>query len=122
MPATLDYPALSLPPRIRDLASSQIGLVADLGRDDPDVVKLWIGEGDLPTPPFVIDAATAAMKAGHTRYTYSVGLPALRRSLSAYHQRHWGVNLPPERFAVTSGGMNAIMQACQAILRGSSCR
>lgn len=116
MPTPLDGAGRSLPPRIRDLASSQIGLVADLGRDDPDVVKLWIGEGDLPTPPFIVDAATAAMKAGHTRYTYSVGLPALRRSLSAYHLRHWGVNLPPERFAVTSGGMNAIMQACQAIL------
>lgn len=106
----------TLPPRVRDIGTSQIGLVADLGRDDPDVVKLWIGEGDLPTPPFIVAAAHAAMVAGHTRYTYSLGLPALRQALSAYHQRHWGVDISAERFAITSGGMNAIMQAVQALM------
>jgi hypothetical protein len=40
----------TLPTRVREIGTSQIGLVADLGRDDPDVIKLWIGEGDLPTP------------------------------------------------------------------------
>ena len=40
----------------------QIGLVADRGRDDPDVVKLWIGEGDLPTPDFITEAAARAMR------------------------------------------------------------
>ena len=106
----------TLPARINGIGTSQIGLVADLGRDDPGVVKLWIGEGDLPTPPFIIEAANAAMLAGHTRYTYSLGLPALREALSAYHRRHWGVDVPANRFAITAGGMNAVMQAAQALL------
>ncbi|WP_245476041.1 pyridoxal phosphate-dependent aminotransferase [Mesorhizobium sp. M7A.F.Ca.US.006.01.1.1] len=105
-----------LPHRVQELSSSQIGLVADLGRDDPSVIKLWIGEGDLPTPPFIIDAARVAMEAGHTRYTYALGLPELREALSAYHNRHWGVNIPANRFAITAGGMNAIMQTAQALL------
>ena len=108
--------AADLSPRVRGIGTSQIGLVADRGRDDPDVVKLWIGEGDLPTPPFIVEAAHAAMQAGHTRYTTSLGLPRLRDALSAYHARHWDVDVPAERFAVTSGGMNAIMQAAQALL------
>lgn len=108
--------AETLPARIHAIGTSQIGLVADLGRDDPDVVKLWIGEGDLPSPHFVVEAAHAAMLAGHTRYTYSLGLPALRQALSAYHQRHWGVDVPASRFAITAGGMNAIMQAAQALI------
>lgn len=108
--------AETLPARVRGLGTSQIGMVADLGRDDPDVVKLWIGEGDLPTPPFVVEAAHAAMLAGHTRYTYSLGLPALRQALSAYHRRHWGVDVAASRFAITAGGMNAIMQAAQALI------
>jgi aspartate/methionine/tyrosine aminotransferase len=95
---------------------SRITGLADLARDDPAVIKLWIGEGDLPTPSFIRDAATAALDAGATRYTYSLGLPALREALSDYHARHWRVEVPPERFAVTVGGMNAIMQACQAVL------
>ncbi|WP_203075295.1 pyridoxal phosphate-dependent aminotransferase [Falsiroseomonas ponticola] len=105
-----------LPARIQGVGTSQIGLVADRGRDDPEVVKLWIGEGDLPTPDFVVEAAHRAMLAGETRYTYSRGIPALHRALSDYHRRHWGVEVAPERFAITAGGMNAIMQACQALL------
>ncbi|KMO31672.1 aminotransferase class I/II [Methylobacterium variabile] len=106
----------ALSARMRGVGTSQIGLVADRGRDDPEVVKLWIGEGDLPTPPFIVEAAHQAMLAGHTRYATSLGLPRLREALSAYHARHWGVEVPPERFAVTAGGMNAIMQAAQALL------
>jgi aspartate/methionine/tyrosine aminotransferase len=106
----------TMPARVRGIGTSQIGLVADLGRDDPDVVKLWIGEGDLPTPPFIVEAAHAAMQAGHTRYTYSLGLPALRQALSAYYQRHWGTDVPANRFAITAGGMNAIMQVAQALM------
>jgi aspartate/methionine/tyrosine aminotransferase len=106
----------TLPERIRGVGTSQIGLVADKGRDDPEVVKLWIGEGDLPTPDFVVEAAHRAMLAGETRYTYSRGLPRLHQALSDYHRRHWGVEVSPERFTITSGGMNAIMQACQALI------
>ncbi len=80
------------------------------------MVKLWIGEGDLPTPPFIVEAAHKAMLAGHTRYATSLGIPRLREALSAYHARHWGVEIPADRFAVTAGGMNAIMQAAQALL------
>ena len=108
--------AATLPARIQGVGTSQIGMVADRGRHDPDVIKLWIGEGDLPTPPFVIEAAHKAMLAGETRYTYSRGIPALHQALSDYHRRHWGVEVAPERFALTAGGMNAIMQACQALL------
>ncbi len=116
----MDQPAADLtqilPARIQGVGTSQIGMVADRGRDDPDVVKLWIGEGDLPTPPFVVEAAHRAMLAGETRYTYSRGIPALHKALSDYHRRHWGVEVDPTRFAITAGGMNAIMQACQALL------
>ena len=108
--------AETLPDRVQQIGFSQIGMVADLGRDDPDVVKLWIGEGDLPTPPFIVEAAHKAMEAGHTRYTYSRGVPALHQALSAYHQRHWGVDIAPNRFTITAGGMNAIMQVAQALL------
>jgi aspartate/methionine/tyrosine aminotransferase len=108
--------AETLPTRIQGVGTSQIGMVADRGRDDPDVIKLWIGEGDLPTPPFIVEAAHQAMRAGETRYTYSRGIPALHQALADYHRRHWGVEVAPARFAITAGGMNAIMQACQALL------
>ena len=106
----------TLDERIRALGVNQIAEIADLAREDPAVITLWIGEGDLPTPPFVVEAAAAAMRAGHTRYTYALGLPALRQALSDYHRRHWGVEVPASRFTITTGGMNAIMQGLQAVL------
>ncbi|MCQ4160120.1 pyridoxal phosphate-dependent aminotransferase [Roseomonas sp. GC11] len=109
-------PLDDLPERIRGLAINQIAEIADLAREDPAVIKLWIGEGDLPTPPFVVEAAAEAMRAGHTRYTYALGLPRLREALAAYHRRHWGVEVAESRFTITTGGMNAIMQGLQAIL------
>ena len=108
--------ATDLPRRILDLGVSQITEIADLARDDPAVIKLWFGEGDLPTPDFVTEAAAAALRDGQTRYTGSLGLPRLRQALADYHARHWRVAVEPDRFAVTTGGMNAIMQAFQAIL------
>ncbi|MFC0409316.1 pyridoxal phosphate-dependent aminotransferase [Roseomonas elaeocarpi] len=108
--------AFELPQRIKDLGSSQIAEIADLAREDPDVIKLWIGEGDLASPEPVVEAAYAAMRAGQTRYTYSLGLPKLREALSDYHRRHWDVEVAPSRFSITSGGMNAVMQAFQAVL------
>lgn len=113
---TRHAPPDDLPERIRALAVNQIAEIADLGRDDPEVIKLWIGEGDLPTPPFIVEAAAAAMREGQTRYTYALGLPRLRQALSDYHRRHWGVEVPAGRFTVTAGGMNAIMQGLQAVL------
>ncbi|MDT8329667.1 pyridoxal phosphate-dependent aminotransferase [Roseomonas gilardii] len=115
-PETLTDLSETLPERVRGLGSSQIAEVADLAREDPAVIKLWIGEGDLPTPDFVTEAVVQALREGHTRYTYSLGLPRLRQALADYHRRHWGVEVAPSRFSVTSGGMNAVMQAFQAVL------
>src|SRR5262245_25758563 len=42
------------------------------------VIALTQGEPDFPTPPNVIEAATRAMHAGHTRYTPTAGVPELR--------------------------------------------
>lgn len=109
-------PRDSLPDRIRDLAPNEIAEVAYLGFEDPEVIKLWVGEGDLPTPAFITEAAHKAMVDGHTRYTWSTGLPRLRQALADYHHRHWGVAVAPDRFTVTAGGINALMQAMQAIL------
>ncbi|UIJ91613.1 aminotransferase class I/II-fold pyridoxal phosphate-dependent enzyme [Sinorhizobium meliloti] len=104
------------PERISGIELNQICDIADLAREDPTVIKLWIGEGDLPTPNFIREAAVAALSAGHTRYTYALGVPTLREALDRYHKRHWNVDVGPERFSITAGGVQAIMQAFQAVL------
>ena len=74
--------------RVRDvicnLPASRIAQVSALGFGDPAVIPLWYGEGDLPTPAFIGDAATAALQSGHTFNTYKAGLPELRGAIAAY--------------------------------------
>ena len=67
---------------VRSLPISRIAEVSALGMDDPEVVPLWYGEGDLPTPAFIADAASAALRAGHTFYTHKAGLPELRATIA----------------------------------------
>ncbi|MEM7126903.1 MAG: pyridoxal phosphate-dependent aminotransferase [Chloroflexota bacterium] len=106
----------NLPEHVRHIEVNQIADIANLARNDPNVIKLWIGEPDLPTPSFIIDATIESMRSGETRYTYSRGLPDLHDALVRYHQRHWQVEIDATRFSSTIGGMNAIMQVFQSIL------
>ena len=111
MPLAVDHAC----ERIRAIPMSDIIEVVDLARDDPDVCKLWVGESDLPTPDFICDAAVRAMREGHTRYTYSRGIPSLREALAEYHSRLYRTPIHAERVSVTVGGMQAVMQAFQAV-------
>jgi aspartate/methionine/tyrosine aminotransferase len=102
---------MNLPIRqqIEELEDSKIVDVWRRGFDKPGTIMLGVGEGDLPTPKFIADAAYQSMLAGETFYTYKRGIPELRRALAKYHKRHWGVEIADERIAVTSAGMNAMV-------------
>jgi aspartate/methionine/tyrosine aminotransferase len=101
---------------IRDLPASRIAEVAALGIGDPDVIPLWYGEGDLPTPAFISDAASAALRAGHTFYTYKAGLPELRAAIAEYQTGLYGRQIAAQRQLVTSSGMTALMQVAEALI------
>lgn len=80
-----------------------------------EVIPLLAGEGHLPTPEFIREAANASLARGETFYTHQKGLPELREALKAYHLRHFDRDFPRERFIVTGSGMQAIQLAIQAI-------
>ncbi len=98
----------SLRPEARDAPESGIVEVFNYGRGREGLIPLWVGEGDLPTPAFISQAATQALSDGETFYTYQRGIPELRQALAAYHERHYGGSFTPERFFVVGGGMQAI--------------
>jgi aspartate/methionine/tyrosine aminotransferase len=95
----------------RDAPESGIVEVFNYGRGRPGLIPLWAGEGDLPTAPFIYEAAVKSLAGGETFYTYQRGLPELRAALARYHQRVFNQALPPERFLVTGSGMHAIQLA-----------
>jgi aspartate/methionine/tyrosine aminotransferase len=101
---------------IADIPTSRIGDVAAVGRGDPDVIPLWFGEGDLPTPRFICDAAERAMHAGETFYTWQRGIPELRQAIARYTGALYGIDCTPDRITVTGSGMQAIILTCQALI------
>lgn len=92
----------------REAPESGIVEVFNYGRTRPGLIPLWAGEGDLATPSFIAEAATRALAAGETFYTYQRGIPPLREALAAYHGRLYGRPFSPEEFFVTGSGMQAI--------------
>ena len=101
---------------IEALPASKIGEVSNVGFGDSSVVPLWFGEGDLPTPDFICEAASEALRRGETFYTFKSGIPPLRAALAAYLSRLHAKPVAPERVVVTSAGMSAIMLACQCLV------
>ena len=99
----------------RDAPESGIVEVFNHGRGRQGLIPLYVGEGDLPTPGFISDAATRSLAAGETFYTHQRGIPELRAALARYHERTYGKPFEPERFFVTIGGMQAIQTACRMV-------
>jgi aspartate aminotransferase len=101
---------------IEALPMSKIGEVSNVGFGDPSIVPLWFGEGDLPTPSFICEAAAEAMRRGETFYTFKRGIPPLREAIAAYLTRLHAKPVAADRVTVTSAGMSAIMLACQTLV------
>ena len=104
---------------VLNLEESMIRQVANAGMGRSDVLKFWFGESDEVTPAFIRDAAAASLQQGETFYAHNLGLPELRDAIAGYAT---ALRLPgaapivAERIAVTSGGVNALMLAVQALV------
>ena len=101
--------ALTAPAR----AAPESGIVEAMnyGRRRGNVIPLWAGEGDMPTPSFICEAATRGLAAGETFYTWQRGIPELREALARYHERLYGRAFAADAFFVTASGMHAIQIA-----------
>lgn len=100
---------------IVDLQESKIREVANAGMGRSDVLAFWFGESDEVTPDFIRQAAIDSLNAGETFYSHNLGLPELRAEIAAYMSGLHG-NVAADRIAVTSGGVNALMLAVQALV------
>ncbi|MEZ5814575.1 MAG: pyridoxal phosphate-dependent aminotransferase [Alphaproteobacteria bacterium] len=81
-----------------------------------DMITLGQGEGDSPTPDFIIRAAYKAMQDGCTGYGPTLGQMPLREALSDYYRRIYKLEIPSSRFFVTSSGSTAMHLSLAALL------
>ena len=100
---------------ILDLEESRIRQVANAGMGRSDVLAFWFGESDEVTPEVVRQAAIDSLHQGETFYAHNLGLPELRQSVAGYMSGLHGP-IGMDRIAITSGGVNALMLAFQALV------
>lgn len=80
------------------------------------IVHMEVGEPDFPTPPQVIEAAAEFIRGGQIFYTPALGIPALREAIARFYAERYGVNVSPERIAVTAGASGALLLALAVLL------
>ncbi len=84
----------SLPVYLQAEAKRRIAEVQSRG---VDVIDLGIGNPDLPTPDFIVEALyQAARDPRNHGYPNYYGIPELRQALARYYARRFGVSLDPE--------------------------
>ncbi len=102
-------------PAIEALPGSKIREVADAGLGRSDVLPFWFGESDEVTPEPIRQAAAESLARGETFYSHNLGLPELREGIARYGSGLHGP-IAPERIAVTSSGVTALMLAMQLLI------
>jgi aspartate/methionine/tyrosine aminotransferase len=105
----------ALRPEAREAPESGIVEVFNYGRGREGLIPMWAGEGDLPTPDFIYEAAIRSLREGETFYTAQRGIPEVRAALARYHERTYGRSFADERFFITGGGMQAIQIAARMV-------
>lgn len=91
-----------------------------LERAGRDIVFMVAGEPDFGTPAPVVEAVNRRLVGGHVHYTPSLGLPELRSAIADYYSSRFGLSLPVDRIAVTTGASGALLMALAATVEPDS--
>ena len=102
---------------VRDIPRSGIRDFFEIVQTMDDVISLGIGEPDFATPWHIREAAIYALEKGRTGYTSNLGLPRLRRAISDYVRKKFGLKYEPLSEVLVSVGVSeAIDLALRALL------
>ena len=88
----------------------------ELKEQGVDVIGLGAGEPDYNTPQHILDAAVLSMNEGHTKYTPSAGLPALKKAIIEKFERDQGLSYQPNEIIVANGAKHALYTLFQVLL------
>jgi aspartate aminotransferase len=97
---------------------SLFGRVAELRAAGRDIVGLVAGEPDFDTPENIKQAAIAAIKTGHTKYTAVEGIAPLREAICSKFRKENQLEYKSDQVIVSVGGKHVIFNALLATLSG----
>ncbi|PKQ11701.1 MAG: aminotransferase [Alphaproteobacteria bacterium HGW-Alphaproteobacteria-1] len=88
----------------------------EMAAEGRDVIRLTIGEPDVPAPETLIEAATRAMRAGRTGYSNGRGEPGLRRALAAQYSARRGRSFGADQVICFPGTQTALYAVMAALV------
>ena len=102
---------------IAGLPKSGIRAFFDLVNSMDDIISLGVGEPDFTTPWTIRESAIFSVEHGHTSYTSNLGMPALRRAICGYVEKHYAASYDPAKECIVTVGVSeAVDIAFRAIL------
>ncbi|VVP70658.1 Aspartate aminotransferase [Pseudomonas fluorescens] len=106
--------------RVKEISSSPSMIISmrakELASQGRDIVDMSLGEPDFDTPAHIIEAASQAMRDGHTRYTAPQGTLALRQAIVSKFQRENGLSYNVDEITVGNGAKQVIFNTFMATL------
>jgi alanine-synthesizing transaminase len=91
-----------LPPYIFNI-TSELKMAAR--RRGEDIIDMSMGNPDGPTPKHIVDKLIEVASRPDTHgYSLSKGIPRLRKAISGWYERHYGVQIDPDTEAIVSIG------------------
>jgi aspartate aminotransferase len=88
----------------------------ELKEQGEDVIGLGAGEPDFNTPQYILDAASQSMNEGHTKYTPSAGLPALKKAIIKKFEADQGLTYKLNEIIVGNGAKHVLYTLFQVLL------
>jgi alanine-synthesizing transaminase len=95
--------------RIKRLPPYVFNITAELKmaarRRGEDIIDMSMGNPDGPTPRHIVDKLVeAALRPDTHGYSVSKGIPRLRRAITTWYQRRYGVDFDPDNEAIVTIG------------------
>ncbi|HWK69707.1 MAG TPA: alanine transaminase [Burkholderiaceae bacterium] len=96
-------------PRIERLPPYVFNITGELKmaarRRGEDIIDMSMGNPDGPTPKHIVDKLVEAASRPDTHgYSVSKGIPRLRRAISGWYERRYGVQIDPDSEAIVTIG------------------
>lgn len=89
--------------------------VTELKSQGVDVISFNVGEPDYGTPQNIVEAAKAALDAGHTKYTDVPGVLELRKAICEKLSKDNGLTYTPAQICVSAGAKQALVNAATVL-------
>ena len=90
--------------------------MAALASSVEGAIDLTLGEPDIPTPEAICESLAQSANRGETHYAPGMGLADLRKAVSDYWKRKYGLMYGADEIFVTVGGSQASSLVFQVTL------